>query len=272
MRHRPAWAPDEIDIEVPSVARMYDYYLGGSHNFAADRALAEKSMRSFPDLPHLATANRAFLHRAVRFMGEVGIDQFLDLGSGIPAGGNVHEIAHETDPDSRTVYVDVDPVAAAHGAALLAEVPEARILHADLRDPESILAHPDVTGFLDLSRPIGLLMVSVLPWVPDEDDPAGLVAAYRDACAPGSYLAISHGTGDYRPEVTGEVQKIYKQTSTPGTFRTKQQISALMAGYDLVPPGLVDVIHWRPDPSMTDPLGGDVTRYNMYAAVGSLVL
>jgi len=271
MRRSPAWEPDDVDFEAPSVARMYDYYLGGSHNFAVDRALADQSIKAWPDLPHLARANRFFLHRAVKFLGEAGIDQFLDLGSGIPVGGNVHEIARTFTQASRTMYVDVDPVAVAHGKALLNDAPDARILQADLRDPANILTHPVVTGYLDFSRPVGVLMVSVLPWVPDSDDPARIVAAYREACAPGSYVAISHGTGDYRPDTTGGVQRIYKQTTTPGTFRSKAQITELLAGYELVSPGLVDVIHWRPDPDTPDPLDGDVTRYSMYAAVGALI-
>jgi hypothetical protein len=272
MRHRPAWAPDEIDIERPSVARMYDYLLGGSHNFAADRALAEESIRAWPDLPHLARANRSFLHRVVRFLSEAGVDQFLDLGSGIPTGGNVHDVSTEINPTARTVYVDSDPVAVAHSTSLLVDVPEARVIHADLRDPEAVLADPLLTGHLDLSRPVGVLMVSVLPFVPDEDDPAGIVAVYRDATVPGSYLALSHGTGDYRPETTGKVQDVYRKTSQPGTFRSRQQIAALLAGYQLVPPGLVDVIWWRSDQlAAPDPLGADVTRYSMLAGVGSLV-
>jgi S-adenosyl methyltransferase len=265
---RPAWAPDDIDIEKPSVARMYDYFLGGSHNFAADRALAEEARRAFPDAPYVVRANRAFLHRAVTFLCSCGIDQFLDLGSGIPTGGNVHDIALAANPGSRIVYVDSDPVAIAHSALLLKDVTQARVLHADLRDPAAVLGNPTVTAHLDFSRPIAVLLVSVLPFVPDEDDPAAIVAAYRDASAPGSYLAISHGTNDYQPEATGQVQAVYRRTSQPGVFRSRQEIAALISGYDLVPPGLVDVIGWRADRDAADPLDGDVSRYNLLAAVG----
>jgi hypothetical protein len=268
--HRPAWAPDDIDIEQPSVARMYDYFLGGSHNFAADRVLAEEAMRVFPDAPLLVRANRAFLHRAVTYLADLGLDQFLDLGSGIPTGGNVHEVAYAINPAARTLYVDSDPVAVAHSKALLADVPYASILHADLRDPETILGSPLLAAHLDLSRPIAILLVSVLPFIPDADDPAGIVAYYRDATAPGSYLAMSHGTSDYQPEAVRKVENVYAQSSQPGTFRSRAEILALLPDYELVEPGLVDVIHWRPDPDgdQPDPLGGDVARYSILAAVG----
>jgi hypothetical protein len=268
--HRPVWAPAEIDIERPSVARMYDYFLGGSHNFAADRELAERAMSVFPDAPHVVRANRAFLHRAVRHLCALGIDQFLDLGSGIPTNGNVHDIAYAANPAARTVYVDSDHVAVAHAGALLADTPHARVVHADLRSPADILENPIVTGHLDLSRPVGVLLVSVLPFVPDADDPAGIVDAYRTATVPGSYLAISHGTNDYQPEAVGKVEGVYRNTTQPGVFRSREQILALLPGYELLPPGLVDVIRWLPDPQETrpDPLDGDVTRYSVLAAVG----
>jgi hypothetical protein len=271
--HRPAWAPDEIDIERPSVARMYDYFLGGSHNFAADRELAEQAMHVFPDAPHVVRANRAFLHRAVQHLCDVGVDQFLDLGSGIPTGGNVHDIAQAANPGARTVYVDSDHVAVAHATKLLEDVPNARVIHADLRSPEEILQDPILTGHLDLTRPVAVLLVSVLPFVPDADNPARIVAAYRDATVPGSFLAISHGTNDYQPEAVSKVEGVYTRTTQPGVFRSGAEILALMPGYDLLPPGLVDVIHWRPDPHAIhpDPLGGDVARYSILAAVGRRV-
>jgi hypothetical protein len=252
---------------------MYDYFLGGSHNFAADRELAEQALSVFPDAPYVVRANRAFLRRAVTMLCGLGIDQFLDLGSGIPTVGNVHEVAHAANPAARIVYVDSDPVAAAHSAALLADEPLVHVLRADLRDPELVLREvAEADGQLDLSRPVAVLLVSVLPFIPDTDDPAGIVAAYRDGTVPGSYLAISHGTNDYQPEVVGEVEGLYTRTTQPGVFRSREQILALMPGYELVPPGLVDAILWRPDPDEQqghqDPLGGDVTRYSLLAAVG----
>ncbi|HWG27830.1 SAM-dependent methyltransferase [Actinospica sp.] len=268
-QYRPVWAPDGVEIEKPSTARMYDFYLGGSHNFAADRQLAARTIEAWPDVPHLCQANRAFLRRSVTHLASLGVDQFLDLGSGIPTAGNVHEVVHAINPDARVVYVDADPVAIAHSKALLAQVPEAAAVYADLRDPDAVLDSPEVAGFLDLARPVALLMFAALPFVPDSDDPAGIVAAYRDKTAPGSYLALSHGTGDYRPEAVRRVEDVYTQASHAMRLRSRDDISALMDGYELLDPGLVDIILWRPDPqSPPDPLGGDVTRYSMFAAVG----
>jgi hypothetical protein len=267
--HRPAWAPDEVDIETPSAARMYDYYLGGSHNFAADRVLAEQAMSVWPDARQFAAANRDFLRRAVALLAGSGIDQFLDLGSGIPTVGNVHEVAHAVNPAARTLYVDSDAVAHAHGSTLLTGVPHARFLHADLRDPRSVLGSVELKDFLDLSRPVAVLLFLALPFVPDADDPAAVVAAYREASAPGSYIAVSHGTGDYRPDSVGEVRQVYQQASHSMTLRSKARITEILTGYELIDPGVTDTVRWRPDPEApADPLGGDVTRYSMYAAVG----
>ena len=256
-------------MERPSAARMYDYYLGGSHNFAADRTLAEEYLKVLPDMPHIARAQRGFLHRAIRYAGQNGVDQFLDLGSGIPTVGNVHEIARAANPDARVVYVDSDPVAVAHSTALLADVEGTAVIHADLRNPAELLAGPKLTETLDLARPVAVLMIAVLHFVPDEDSPAAVVSAYRDATAPGSYLAITHATSDYQPELARRAEAVYTRASHAIVYRTKQQILGLMPGYDLVEPGLADLIRWRPDPDAgPDPLGGDDARYSGYAAVG----
>ena len=269
-RPRPRWAPDSVDIERPSAARMYDYYLGGSHNFLADRKLAEEYLRVLPEMPVIARAQRGVLHRAVRFMVESGIDQFLDLGSGMPTTGNVHEIAQTVNPAVRTVYVDVDPVAVAHGRALLRDDEgHTGVVHADLRDPGYVLAQPEVGELLDLSRPIGVLMIAVLHFVADGDDPAGVVGKYRDATAPGSFLAITHATNDYRPAMAKDAEAVYQRASHQMHYRSKPDIAELLSGYALIEPGLVDMIHWRPEPDdEPDPLGGDVSRYSGYAAVG----
>lgn len=273
MQHRPAWAPDEIDIERPSVARMYDWFLGGSHNFACDRELAEQAMKVFPDAPYVVRANRSFLYRAVTALCELGIDQFLDLGSGIPTVGNVHEVASAARPGVRTVYVDSDPVAVAHASALLSGTPSVSVLHADLRDPDAVLRDAVRAGGLNLSRPVGVLLVSVLPFVPDDDDPAGIVAAYRDGTVPGSYLAVSHGTNDYQPKVVGEIEDVYANTTQPGVFRGKAELARILDGYEMLPPGLTDLIHWRPEPGAleSDPLDGDVARYSLIGGVGRRV-
>jgi hypothetical protein len=268
--YRPAWAPDVVDLETPSAARMYDYYLGGSHNFAADRHLAEAALKAWPETPYMCRANRAFLRRAVTYLAEQGIDQFLDLGSGIPTSGNVHEIAEAVHPDARTVYVDSDAVAYAHGRALLEGNPRATYLQADLRDPDAVLSSPAVTGFLDLSRPVAVLMLMTLHFVPDSDDPKGIVTAYREAVAPGSYFVFSHGTSEYRPADTGGITKVYTQASHGIVPRDRAHIQELADGWELLEPGLVDVILWRPDAAELDddPLGGDVTRYSTFAGVG----
>lgn len=266
---RPAWVPDEVDIETPSIARMYDYFLGGSSNFAADRVLAKDYMRVLPDMPVIARAQRDVLRRAVQYMAKAGIDQFLDLGSGMPTVGNVHEIAQEINPDARIVYVDVDPVATAHGRALLRTNGHTGVIQADLRDPARILTDPILTGLLDLDRPVGMLMIAVLHFLGDGDAPAEVVAAYREATAPGSHLAITHATSDYHPKMAREAEEVSNRASHQIRYRTKREIGALLEGYELVEPGLVDLIRWRPDADQgPDPLDGDVTRYSGYAAVG----
>jgi hypothetical protein len=270
LQNRPVWVPEEVDVDTPSPARMYDYYLGGSHNFAADRALAEETIRVWPDVRHLARANRAFLRRAVTALASAGVDQFLDLGAGIPTVGSVHEVAQAVNPDARIAYVDADIIAVAHATRLLADQPHTAVVRADLREPSVVLNDPALTALLDLSRPIALLMLSVLPFVSDQDDPAGIIAGYRDATAPGSYLVISHGTNDYYPEATQRAANVYRRASLPVTLRGRAELAALLDGYELLEPGLVDMILWRPElgGAKPDPLGGDVTRYSLLAAVG----
>jgi hypothetical protein len=268
-QQRPAWAPGGVDVQTASAARMYDYYLGGSHNFAVDRELAARAMAVWPDARAFAVANRAFLRRAVTLLAKQGVDQFLDLGSGIPTVGNVHEVAYAANPAARTLYVDCDPVAHAHGSALLAGVPHARFLRADLRYPEAVLGSQLLTEFLDLNRPVAVLLFLALPFVPEADDPDRIIAAYRESTTPGSYIAVTHGTSDYRPESTTQVSEVYQRASHSMTLRSKGRITQLLAGYELLEPGVVDTIRWRPGPSAPpDPLGGDVARYSMYAAVG----
>jgi len=271
-QYLPAWAPEAKDLETPSAARMYDFYLGGSHNFAADRAQAQRAMQVWPDLAHIARANRGFLRRSVTYLAGVGIDQFIDLGSGIPTVGNVHEIAQAINPAAVTVYVDADPVAVAYGQPMLEGTGSAVMLAADLRDPAYVLGHPDLRALIDLRRPVGILLNAVLQFVPDHDAPAEIVARYREATAPGSFLAVSHATSDYQPERSGPTAEIYNRADFRFRFRSREQILALLDGYDLLDPGLTDMIHWRAELEEealdTDPLGGNVARYSMYAAVG----
>jgi SAM-dependent methyltransferase len=244
---RPSWLSEEFDLDRPNAARVYDYFLGGSHNLAADRELAAQIVAAIPDAALIAQANRAFLRRAVLYCVDAGIRQFLDLGSGIPTVGNVHEVAQRAAPESRVVYVDVEPVAVAQSRAILAGNDRVAVLQADVRDPERILGDPGLRAMLDLSRPVAVLMVAVLPFVADADGPSRIVARIRDAVAPGSYLVLSHGTADTRPEEFAELSERYRSTSTPVTARPRRQVEEFFAGFELVDPGLVFVQQWRPD-------------------------
>jgi hypothetical protein len=253
-----------VDPDVPNAARMYDYYLGGSHNFAADRAAAEQVKAAIPYAVDVARANRFFLHRAVRFCIEEGIDQFLDLGSGIPTAGNVHEIARGLGSPARVAYVDNEPVTVASAAALLEDEPLATITMADIRDPNAVFAAPGVRDLLDLSRPVALLTVAVLPFVPDEDDPVGIARRYRSRLAPGSVHVLSHGTADHDPADLRALGEVYRNTANPVRLRTRDAVAEMLRGTDLVEPGLVDATEWRPE----DTTGGQ--HRGLWAAVGRI--
>ncbi|MFC4127248.1 SAM-dependent methyltransferase [Nocardia rhizosphaerae] len=245
---RPSWAPEGVDMQQPSPARMYDALLGGSHNFAVDRMAAEMGVKLVPDLPRLALSNRAFLRRAVRFMLDSGIRQFVDVGSGIPTAGNVHEIVHELAPAAPVLYIDVDPVAVAHSRAILQGNEHAGAIEADVREPDAMLAAVRDTGLIDFSEPVGLLLVAVLHLVADEDDPAGKVAELRDAVAPGSLIAISHLSSASRPEDAGKLgAHAVNETKVGIHFRSRDEITGLFQGWDMVAPGVVELPLWRPE-------------------------
>lgn len=257
-RTAPDKAPDRsnsnLDLNKPSAARCYDYYLGGSAHLEADRVFAEKVLHQAPFIRDFARNNRAFLQRAVMWLSDQGIDQFLDIGSGIPTVGNVHEIAQQRNPDARTVYVDYEPVAVEHSRAILDESDPRRewtnMLQADMRDYAAILDSPITRDLIDFGRPVGLLIVAAMHFVGPGDDPATLMAHYRDALAPGSCLVMSHLTHDGVPEHMRrkaiEVEKLYAQTPTPGYSRTRAEFTALFAGFQLVEPGVVWAPDWRP--------------------------
>jgi SAM-dependent methyltransferase len=263
---QPDWASERVDTSVPSLARAYDYALGGAHNFAVDRELFRAVEAAVPDIRLGARANRAFMHRAVRFMVDAGVRQFLDIGSGIPTVGNVHEIAQKLAPDARVVYVDIDPVAVEHSRLILAGNDRAAVIQEDLRRPRAILDHPDTRALLDLDQPVGLILAAILHVIPDQDDPHGIVALLRDALCPGSYLAISHATADSRPEEARAVERLTKQTTTPGTMRGRAEVMRFFTGFDLVEPGLVWTPLWRPD--SPDDVGDHPERLSTYAGVG----
>jgi len=257
-------APPGIDLSRPSAARVYDYYLGGFHNFPIDRDLAEAAIASNPDGRGSARAGRAFLGRAVRHLAGQGVRQFLDLGSGIPTAGNVHEIAQAIDPTSRVVYVDIEPVAVTHGQQILADNPNATSVQADLRDVDHILALPAVRDLLDLTRPTALLLSLALHFIPDADNPTDILRRYRQALGPHSWLALSHGTDEFDPTRFGTASALYARTATPLRFRTRDEIHALLGDYRLVPPGLVLVEQWQPDTIADIP---DPQRFGIWAGV-----
>jgi S-adenosyl methyltransferase len=263
---RPDWAPEGIDLNTPSVARAYDYALGGAHSFAVDRDWFREIEAAIPEARLMFRANRAFMHRAVRFMVAAGIRQFLDIGSGIPTVGNVHDIAQRAHPDARVIYVDIDPVAVAHSKLILADNPQATAIQEDGRNAEAILAHPDTRAMLDFDQPIGLVLAAILHAMADSDDPWGLVRRYTAALVPGSYVAISHATADSRPGEATEAMNTTKRTNTPGTLRPREQVLRMFDGLELIEPGLVWTPQWRPD--SPDEVGEHPERLVTYAGVG----
>jgi hypothetical protein len=249
----PDWVPDGVEVTVPNAARMYDYALGGFHNFAVDREFVERAEKSMPGAIAVGHANRAFVGRSVRWLVAAGVRQFLDIGSGIPTLGNVHEVAQLAAPESKVVYVDIDPVAVAHSQAILAGNPLATVIQADLRQPADILYHPDVMRLLDFSQPVAVLLNAVLHFVPDSDDPPAILAQIREALVAGSYIAMTHGTEvRERADEQEQVRQLYQSTPTSVTFRDADQVREFFTGMELVEPGVVLVNEWHPDPEEHD--------------------
>jgi trans-aconitate methyltransferase len=265
---RPKWVSHDIDPERPSVARVYDYLLGGAHNFAADRAVAHHALDAMPGLRGVARTNRALLRRMVRHLLDRGIRQFLDLGSGIPAAGNVHEIAHRVDPESKVVYVDVDPVAVAHGRSILADVPNAITWQADVREPQTVLESAEVRELLDFRESIAVLMIAVLHFVPDSDDPHRIIADYLDPLVPGSYLGISHsgfGADDEDPAAV-EASERYSERVARITHRNQAELRSLLRDLEIVEPGVVRMPHWNPE--SPEDVDEAADRFPGFAALG----
>ena len=235
--------------------RMYDYLLGGTDNYAADRAAAEEALKVYPEWAFTARANRAFLGRAVRYLaGEAGIRQFLDIGTGIPTAGNLHQVAQEIAPETRVVYVDYDPVVLAHARALLTSnaAGATEYIDADLRDTGTIL--DQAANLLDFTKPVAVTLIALLHAIPDSDDPYGIVATLMAAVPPGSYLAISHPASDVDAEAAAEAAREYDNSlPTTQTNRTRAQVTKFFDGLELLPPGVVQLNKWRPDPDDEDP-------------------
>jgi hypothetical protein len=246
---QPGWVPPDVEIGKANSARVYDWWLGGDHNFRVDQDAARALIAIEPNARLIARANRAFLGRAVRFLAaEAGIRQFLDIGSGIPTENNVHQVAQAAAPDARVVYADADDVAVAHSRLILDGNPDAAVIQADLREPASILADPETQLLLDFTQPVAVLLVAVLHFIPDADSPYQIVATLRDALAPGSYLVISHGCSDARPDVTSVLETVYKsKVAAQVRTRTREEIARFFGGFTLIDPGLAWVPQWRPD-------------------------
>jgi hypothetical protein len=251
---RPSWAPSDVDIDTPSIARVYDYWIGGTHNFPCDQAVAAKIASANPTLPKTFRANRAFLRRAVRELTGVGITQFLDIGSGIPATGNVHDVALESSPDAKVVYVDIDPVAVAHGRAILADEPRAESIQGDLYKPQDIFDAPETQRLLDFSQPVALILAAVLHFVPDADDPLAIIRQYTDQMVPGSFLIISHAGVEEVPDTAPSYAQSYQSSVNEVIWRSRTEVDSLFAGLDLIEPGVVPVPLWRPE-TAEDPEG-----------------
>ncbi|MEV6640637.1 SAM-dependent methyltransferase [Amycolatopsis sp. NPDC051371] len=263
--------PDDarLDLTKPSAARLYDHYLGGKHHYPVDEEFAARVVALCPFTPDLAIYNRGFLTRAVEALVSAGIRQFIDVGSGIPTAPNVHQIAHATAPDSRVVYVDFDGEAIATAQRELAGEPHATMIHGDLRRPETILDNPVLHGMLDLTEPVGLLLVAVLNFVAPGDEPHALVARYLDALPSGSHLVASHvsveeATEEARRQLRAG-QEAYGSTPLPSTARSKEEFTRFFAGLDLFDPGVSFAADWR---AVKPVAADDPARPCFYAAVG----
>src|ERR1700678_39992 len=267
---QPDWVPPGIDTGKANIARVYDYWLGGSHNFRADQDAARAMIAIEPNTRAIMRANRAFLGRAVRFLAaEAGIGQFLDIGSGIPAEQNVHEVAHDVAPGTHVVYVDNDKVAVAHSKLMLEGNPDVTIIQADLREPAKILADPATQALIDFTKPVAVLLAAVLHFIPDSDDPAKIIGTLREAMAPGSYLAISHACIDTNPDSAATRESAYRsRVAGQLSMRTSEEIVGLFQGFTLVDPGVVWPSLWRPGPD--DAVSDDPKKYWCKVGVGRL--
>ncbi|MFI0719168.1 SAM-dependent methyltransferase [Streptomyces sp. NPDC021224] len=255
-----------IDTSRPHPARMYDFYLGGKDNYHVDREAAQQVITSAPAVVDSARANRDFLRRAVGHLAESGVRQFLDIGTGIPTSPNTHEVAQAVAPGARVAYVDNDPIVAAHAAARLLGTGNTSFALADLRDTDALLAMPEVTRMIDLRQPVAVLLASVLHFVGDADDPAGIVGTLRDALPAGSHLVLSHGTDDFHADRVGEAVSVYRTATAELSLRPYDRVLDFFDGFDLLAPGLVRVPLWRPDGPPPGP--DELASIGVYGGVG----
>lgn len=243
--------PTRIDTSVAHEARVYDYWLGGRDNYPADRALADTIANHIPAIRTMARANRAFLGRAVDYLTrEAGITQFLDIGTGIPTAGNTHEVAQRLNPAARVVYVDNDPIVLAHARALMSSNPQGKtaFIHADLHDPHGILRDESLGATLDLTQPVAIMLVAIMMYFRDEDDPHGIIKNLLDVAPSGSYLVISHPTADFDEHAMSRVVGSAEQAGITFYPRSHAETETLFAGTELVEPGVVPVVTWHPTP------------------------
>jgi hypothetical protein len=248
---RPAGQPRRLafDPRVPNVARIYDALMDGKDNYAADRDVARELLDAVPGAADAARDNRAFLGRALRFLaGEAGVRQFLDIGTGLPAAGNAHEVAQSYDSAARVVYADCDPMVVLHANALLTDAPDIAVINGDLRYPRDLLTSPGVRALINFDEPVAVLLAAVLHFLEDRDDPWGIAECIKERMAPGSYLVVSHGTGDdVGPDAARRAQELYRNASAPAAARTRDEIERFFDGLVMVSPGLVPAGDWRPD-------------------------
>ncbi|MDM4719328.1 SAM-dependent methyltransferase [Micromonospora sp. WMMA1363] len=260
--------PVDLRTDIPHPARVYDYVLGGKDNFAADRVLAEQGLRINPQIRTTARENRAFMTRVVRHLAaEVGIRQFLDIGTGLPTAPNVHQVAQASAPDARVVYVDNDPIVLSHARALLASSPEGRTdyIDADVRDVGRILSSPRLRSTLDLDQPVALLLIALLHLIPDDDRPDRILAELLEALPSGSYLALTHLTADFSPDKMNRSAALLRQNGVDMNLRPYAQVDGFFAGLEPVEPGVVAAPRWRPDSD--DPTAADADA-SIYAGLG----
>ena len=257
----PAAIGGGFNPNIPNAARMYDYFLGGKDNLPVDREAARQVLRYVPEVPIGIRENRAFLQRVVRYLAGQGIRQFLDIGAGLPTQRNVHQVAGEYAPGARTVYVDNAPQVLAHARALLQDSPLVLVTEGDLREPGRIIDDPDIRTHLDFGQPIAVLLLAIVHFIPDSDDPAGIIERIRRSLAPGSHIALSHVVVEDRPTAASGVERVYQSASAPFVPRMSSQVTPFFDGLEVAEPGIVNLHEWRPESDFVTPSLQEIGAY-----------